>query len=120
MNIGQLVRLIQKENTIENAIETFLDEAKIQNLNELWIRSVYIHKKTIPILDTLFDVHGKGVIILDELGVSPETQTIMWNKWPTLPEDVQASWIESFSEVDEEDIQDVITFISILIVFLTT
>ena len=119
MALGHLVKKIQAAENSDKAVELYSTEVGTWNLSDTWIRAVFKHRKSIPVLDELFDVHGKGVSVLTQMGISEEVQGSMWSKWPALPEDVRASWIQSFSDVDENDPRDVFEFASKLVKLLS-
>ena len=119
MITGNLVYGIQRSSSVEEAIENYKDNVLDSGLTERWIRSVYSKKKKLPIINTLFDVQSNGVTVLTLLGIPEDVQTTMWGKWPTLPEDVRASWIDSFSDVDQTDITDISIFAKFLVELLS-
>ena len=117
--LGELVKKIQSESTSDKAVEEYSLQAKSNGLSDSWIRAVFSVKTSLPVLDELFDVHTSGTTILTQMGISAEVQSKMWEKWPTLPEDVRASWIDSFADVDQTDLTDISKFIKILVELLT-
>ena len=119
MITGNLVKGIQQSSSMEEAIETYKDNVLENGLTEIWLRSVYANKKELPVLNMLFDVQSNGVAVLTLLGIAEDVQTSMWEKWPTLPEDVRASWVDSFADVDQTDMTDLSIFVTLLVKLLS-
>ena len=119
MITGKLVHEIQKSTSSDEAVANYLTEAEQHNLSERWIRAVFSVKKTLPVIDLSVDVHGNGTTILTQMNIDPEVQKNMWQKWPTLPQDVRAAWVEDFKELDFNDQQDVTSFVILLINLLS-
>lgn len=117
--VGQVVHKIQASTDSDTAVQNYSVEATTFGLSDKWIRSVYYVKKKLPILDLSVDVHGNGTTILTQMNISPEVQTRMWEKWPTLPEDVRAAWVEDFKELDFTDQRDVTSYVTLLIDLLS-
>lgn len=121
MLVGNLVSDIQKAVSADEAVATYSADASSLGLREAWIRSVFKKERLrhLPVLDQSFDVHSQGVSILTYIGIPEEKQTQMWTKWPSLPEDVRAAWIEDFRLLDTNDPQDVASYAMLLVDLLT-
>lgn len=117
--IGRLVSNIRKATSADEAVETYKADALEKGLDENWIRSVFKKTRELPVLDGSFDVHSHGVSVLTQIGVAEETQTQMWQVWPTLPEDVRAAWVEDFKLLDTSDPTDVASYAMLLVDLLT-
>lgn len=122
MPIQNLVTHIQKAKSADEAVALFSAQAASSGLGEQWIRSIFNKERLrhLPVLDVSFDVHSQGVNVLTYLGIPAETQTQMWTKWPSLPEDVRAAWVEDFKLLDTNDPQDVASYAMLLVGLLTT
>lgn len=118
--LGELVKKIQSESTSDKAVEEYSVQAKANGLSDSWIRAVFSVKTSLPVLDELFDVHTSGTTILTQMGISAEIQSKMWETWPTLPEDVRASWVQDFKILDFTDPQDVSSYVLLLVNLLST
>ena len=94
-------------------------EASSFGLPEAWVRAVFVNKKTLPVLDSSFDVHGTGVNILDMMGIAKEIQTLMWQNWSLLDDDIKASWVEDFKRLDFSESLDVTSYTQLLIDLLS-
>ena len=70
-------------------------------------------------LDTSFDVQGTGINILGDMGIPAETQTLMWNNWAALDQDIKASWVKDFKELDFSEPRDVFEYTTLLVNLLT-
>jgi len=119
MITGKLVHEIQKSTSSDEAVVNYLTDAEQLNLSEKWVRAVFSMKKTLPVLDLSVDVHGNGTTILTQMNIDPEIQKNMWERWPTLPEDVRAAWVEDFKELDFNDPRDVTSFVTLLVNLLS-
>lgn len=117
--IGVIVRDIQKSESEDDAISKYYDEISTRGLTKNWVVSVFRNQKNLPILDESYDVRTEGISVLNALGIDNETQTIMWNKWDILADDIKASWIEDFKKVDQNEPRDVSSFTQLLIDLLT-
>jgi hypothetical protein len=112
---GEIVHDIQKCESVQEALDLYTEEASAKGFSEAWIASVFRKKRPLPVLDLSYDVHGKGVDVLDSMGVSEEGQSTMWQNWALLPDDVKASWVKDFKSLDFTDSQDVISYTNLLI-----
>ena len=117
--IGHLVADIQQCKSSDDAVTKHKEEATGRNLSTAWIEAVFRNNRPLPVLDTSFDVHGKGVDVLHSMGVPQAVQTHMWGEWALLAEDVRAAWVADFKKLDFTDPQDVITFTQLLIDLLS-
>ena len=117
--IGVIVRDIQESENEDDAISKYYDEISTRGLTKNWVVSVFRNQKNLPVLDESYDVRTEGISVLNALGIDNETQTIMWNNWEILADDIKASWIEDFKKVDQNEPQDVSTFTQLLIDLLT-
>ena len=117
--IGVIVRDIQKSESEDEAISKYYDEISTRGLTKNWVVSVFRNQKNLPVLDESYDVRTEGISVLNALGIDNETQTIMWNKWDILADDIKASWIEDFKKVDQNEPRDVSSFTQLLIDLLT-
>ena len=117
--LGVIVRDIQKSESEDDAVSKYYDEISTRGLTKNWVVSVFRNQKNLPVLDELYDVRTEGISVLNALGIDNETQTIMWNKWDILADDIKASWIEDFKKVDQNEPQDVSSFTQLLIDLLT-
>ena len=117
--IGVIVRDIQKSENEDDAISKYYDEISTRGLTKNWVVSVFRNQKNLPVLDESYDVRTEGISVLNALGIDNETQTIMWNKWDILADDIKASWIEDFKKVDQNEPRDVSSFTQLLIDLLT-
>ena len=117
--IGVIVRDIQKSESEDDAISKYYDEISTRGLTKNWVVSVFRNQKNLPVLDESYDVRTEGISVLNALGIDNETQTIMWNKWDILADDIKASWIEDFKKVDQNEPRDVSSFTQLLIDLLT-
>ena len=117
--IGVIVRDIQKSENEDDAISKYYDEISTRGLTKNWVVSVFRNQKNLPILDESYDVRTEGISVLNALGIDNETQTIMWNNWDILADDIKASWIEDFKKVDQNEPRDVSSFTQLLIDLLT-
>lgn len=118
--VGELVKKIQSTTTSDIAVEEYSVDASKWGLSDRWIRAVFSVKAELPVLDLSVDVNGIGKTILTQMNVPEETQTKMWEKWPTLPEDVRASWVEDFKGLDFDDQGDVTTYVQLLVNLLSS
>jgi len=112
--IGHIVRDIQNANSLEEALQKYGQEVRSKKLNGRWVTSVFNKRRKLPVLDLTFDAYGQGVSVFTSMGISPETQEIIWSNWTTLPEDVKASWVDGFKKVDVTDENDVVTYAQLL------
>ena len=117
--IGVIVRDIQKSESEDDAISKYYDEISTRGLTKNWVVSVFRNKKNLPVLDELYDVRTEGISVLNALGIDNETQTILWNNWDILADDIKASWIEDFKKVNQNEPRDVSSFTQLLINLLT-
>ena len=117
--IGVIVRDIQKSESEDDAVSKYYDEISTRGLTKNWVVSVFRNQKNLPVLDESYDVRTEGISVLNALGIDNETQTIMWNKWDILADDIKASWIEDFKKVDQNEPRDVSSFTQLLIDLLT-
>ena len=117
--IGVIVRDIQKSESEDDAVSKYYDEISTRGLTKNWVVSVFRNQKNLPVLDESYDVRTEGISVLNALGIDNETQTIMWNNWAILADDIKASWIEDFKKVDQNEPQDVSSFTQLLIDLLT-
>lgn len=117
--IGVIVRDIQKSENEDDAISKYYDEISTRGLTKNWVVSVFRNQKNLPVLDESYDVRTEGISVLNALGIDNETQTIMWNNWDILADDIKASWIEDFKKVDQNEPRDVSSFTQLLIDLLT-
>ena len=117
--IGVIVRDIQESENEDDAISKYYDEISTRGLTKNWIVAVFRNQKNLPILDESYDVRTEGISVLNALGIDNETQTIMWNNWDILADDIKASWIEDFKKVDQNEPRDVSSFTQLLIDLLT-
>ena len=118
--IGHIVADIQKCESEDNAITQHEQEVTQRGLSVQWIRSVFRGKRPLPTLDLSYNVHGTGVNVLNAMGIAPEVQKTMWEKWAFLDTDIKASWIEGFKKVDSSDTQDLFTYTQLLVDLLTS
>ena len=117
--LGVIVRDIQKSESEDDAVSKYYDEISTRGLTKNWVVSVFRNQKNLPILDESYDVRTEGISVLNALGIDNETQTIMWNNWDTLADDIKASWIEDFKKVNQNEPRDVSSFTQLLINLLT-
>ena len=117
--LGVIVRDIQKSESEDDAVSKYYDEISTRGLTKNWVVSVFRNQKNLPILDESYDVRTEGISVLNALGIDNETQTIMWNKWDILADDIKASWIEDFKKVNQNEPRDVSSFTQLLINLLT-
>lgn len=117
--VGEIVFDIHKCETSDEALLLYGDEIIERGLSLTWLASVFKNKKGIPILDSTYDVHGKGVDVLTVMGISTDAQTSMWIKWGGLDEDIRAAWINDFKKVDQNEVQDLFSFTELLIKLLS-
>ena len=117
--LGVIVRDIQKSESEDDAVSKYYDEISTRGLTKNWVVSVFRNQKNLPVLDESYDVRTEGISVLNALGIDNETQTIMWNKWDILADDIKASWIEDFKKVDQNEPRDVSSFTQLLIDLLT-
>ena len=73
---GEIVHDIHKCDTLQEALDKYTDESQTLGFSINWIKSVFKNKRSLPVLDTIFDVHGTGVSVLDMMGVHKEVQTL--------------------------------------------
>lgn len=116
--LGHLVSDIQKCSEEAEALDKHAAEASSLGLHDAWVRSVFRGKRPLPSLDLTYDVHGKGVDVLNAMGVSEEVQSTMWANWALLADDVKASWVQDFKKVDTSEPQDLLTYTTLLIQLL--
>lgn len=117
--IGHLVADIQRCESSADAVAKHKEEATARNLSAAWIEAAFRNKRSLPVLDTSFDVHSKGVDVLQSMGVPQAVQARMWEKWVLLPEDVVAAWVQDFKKLDFTDPHDVTTYTRLLIDLLS-
>ena len=117
--LGVIVRDIQKSESEDDAVSKYYDEISTRGLTKNWVVSVFRNQKNLPVLDESYDVRTEGISVLNALGIDNETQTIMWNKWDILADDIKASWIEDFKKVNQNEPRDVSSFTQLLINLLT-
>ena len=116
---GEIVHDIQQCENIQDALDRYTGEALSLGLSTAWMRSVFSKKRPLPVLDTSFDVQGTGINILGDMGIPAETQTLMWNNWAALDQDIKASWVKDFKELDFSEPRDVFEYTTLLVNLLT-
>lgn len=117
---GEIVHDIQACDSLQDALEKYTIETQSLGLSVKWITSVFKNKKSLPFLDLNYDVHGKGVDVLNSMGIPQETQSLMWQNWDLLDDDIKASWVSDFKLIDSSQPRDVIEYTKLLIELLTT
>lgn len=118
-SVSDIVHLIQSKATLEDALNDCLAIARTKNLKRQWVISVFDGKILPPTLDMSVNVHDDGVDVLNLMGIPPETQTLMWEKWATLDIEIQADWVDGWVNVDSSDTQDIISYVTLLVNLLT-
>ena len=108
-NFHDLVHGIKNSSSVENAIRTYRG-----NFTTIWIKAIYNSKKELPVLDTSFDVNIAGKDVMTTVGISSEMQTAIWDKWELLDDDIKASWIIDWKNVDAEDPDEILSFLSVI------
>lgn len=116
---GHLVADIQRCESLAEAVSRHGEEAMASNLSTKWIEAVFRSRRSLPVLDTSFDVRGTGVDILQSMGAPAETQSEMWRRWAFLPDDAKASWVQDFKKLDFSQPEDVTTYTRLLIGLLS-
>jgi hypothetical protein len=118
---GALVKKIQSYNTEEQAVSRYCKNGVTSSgFSEQWVRSVFRNRVILPVLDHSIDVHGEGVKVLDVMGISPDIQSEMWQRWAVTPEDVQASWLEDWKLLDTSDSEDVFSYVGLMVKIFTS
>lgn len=117
--VGHIVADIQKCESENDAITRYKKEATEKGLSVQWIRSAFRGKRPLPVLDLEYNVHGTGVNVLKAMGVPEATQTLMWENWALLADDIKASWVQDFKKLDPSHMQDVFTYTQLLVDMLT-
>lgn len=120
-SVGALVKRIQSYNTEEQVISRLCKNGFTSSgFSEQWVKSVFRNRVILPVLDHSVDVHGQGVNVLNHMGISPEVQSAMWQRWAVTPEDVKASWLEDWKLLDTSDNEDVFSYVGLMVKFLTS
>lgn len=120
-SVGALVKRIQSYNTEEQVLSRLCKNGRTASgFSEQWVKSVFRHRVVLPVLDHSIDVQGQGVTVLNHIGVSPEVQSAMWQRWAVTPEDVKASWVEDWNLLDHSDNEDVVSYAALMVKFLTS
>lgn len=118
---GAFVKKIQSYDTEDQAVQRYCNNGSTSSgFSEQWVRSVFRNRVVLPVIDMSVDVHGEGVNVLNHMGVSKEVQNVMWERWATTPEDVRASWLEDWKLLDTSDKEDVFSYVSLMVKFLTS
>lgn len=118
--VGSKVKQIQSYENEEMAVRKFCtDGVTFSGLSERWVRSVFRNRVSLPVLDLSVDVHGEGVNVLNHMGITEEVQSVMWQRWALVPEDVKAAWISDWQLLDTSDTQDVFSYVELMVEFLT-
>lgn len=108
--IGQIVSDIHKCESEDNAITQHEQEVIQRGLSVQWIHSAFRGKRPLPTLDLGYNVHGTGVNVLNAMGIPESTQTLMWENWALLNDDIKASWVQDFKKLNPADTQDLFTY----------
>lgn len=120
-SVGALVKRIQSYNTVEQAISRLCKNGfTASGFSEQWVRSVFRTRVILPVLDLSINVKEEGVNVLDHMGISPEVQSVMWQRWAATPEDVKASWLEDWKLLDTSDNEDVFSYVGLMVEFLSS
>ncbi len=118
---GAFVKKIQSYDTEDQAVQRYCKKGSTSSgFSEQWVRSVFRNRVILPVIDMSVDVHGEGVKVLNYMGISKEVQNVMWERWATTPEDVRASWLEDWKLLDTSDKEDVFSYVSLMVKFLTS
>jgi len=119
-SVGAFVKKIQSYQTEEQVVSRYCKNGFTSSgFSEQWVKSVFRNRVTLPVLDLSVDVRGEGVNVLNHMGISPEVQTAMWERWALTPDDVKASWLEDYKSLDTSDNNDVFSYVKLMVEFLT-
>ena len=119
--VGAFVKKIQSYNNEEQVLSRYCTNGFTSSgFSEQWVKSVFRNRVTLPVLDLSVDVKNEGVKVLDHMGVSPEVQSAMWERWALTPEDVKAAWLEDYKLLDTSDNEDVFSYVQLMVDFLTS
>ena len=114
-NVSELVKAIRTSDSKEDALTTY---AGTLGFSDTWICSVYMSKRELPILDTLFDVNVAGKDALTSYGISEDLQKSMWDLWSELEDDIKAPWVIDWKKLDPSDGESVKAFLTVISNFL--
>lgn len=116
-NVSDLVKAIRISDSESDAIKTY---TKTLGFSDQWISSIYNTMGKIPELDVSFDVNLAGKAILQKFGFDEDIQSIMWEKWLTLEDEIKSVWIEDFNQLDQSDEGEVNEFLRVIVKSLSS
>ena len=120
-SVGAFVKKIQSYETEEQVLSRYCKNGFTSSgFSEQCVKSVFRNRVTLPVLDLSVDVRGEGVNVLNHMGISPEVQSAMWERWALTPDDVKASWLEDYKLLDTSDNDDVFSYVKLMVDFLTS